>query len=202
MRAMLLAGLISTPGSDGSFTVRATHHPSANSGYKAYAFDVFMLEEVNGSPTPTITISGTPLGAFSSEPGTPSTEQSYTVAGSDLTTDIFITAPTDFEISTSSGSGFGPSVTLTQSGGVVAATPIYVRFNRATEGLSSGDITHTSDGATQQDVAVSGTAATPSSHSAGDVIISAFQTWNAVRGSEPSRIRRIVQHDRSCHFFG
>jgi len=33
-------------GSDGSFKVRATHHPNAESGYKAYSFDVFMLQEV------------------------------------------------------------------------------------------------------------------------------------------------------------
>jgi hypothetical protein len=33
------------PGSDGSFKVRATHHPNAESGYKAYSFDVFMLQE-------------------------------------------------------------------------------------------------------------------------------------------------------------
>ena len=30
---------------DGTFTVRATHHSTAESGYKAYAFDVFMLKE-------------------------------------------------------------------------------------------------------------------------------------------------------------
>jgi hypothetical protein len=34
------------PGSDGGFKVRATHHPNAESGYKAYSFDVFMLQEV------------------------------------------------------------------------------------------------------------------------------------------------------------
>jgi hypothetical protein len=38
------------PGDDGSFTVRATHHPNANSGYKAYSFDVFMLQE-DAAPT-------------------------------------------------------------------------------------------------------------------------------------------------------
>ena len=43
----------------------------------------------------------------------------------------------------------------------MAATDIYVRFSRATEGTSSGDITHTSTGATTQNVAVSGTAAVP-----------------------------------------
>jgi len=44
-------------------------------------------------PRPTITIGGTPLSDFSSQPGTPSAEQSYTVSGSNLTDDITITAP-------------------------------------------------------------------------------------------------------------
>jgi hypothetical protein len=35
------------PGSDGRFTVRAQHHPGANSGYKAYAFSVFKLEQID-----------------------------------------------------------------------------------------------------------------------------------------------------------
>ncbi len=114
------------------------------------------------STDPTITITGTPLSAFSSTPGTPSAEQSYTVSGSNLTANITITPPADFEISTTSGSGWTTSpIILTQSGGDVPATPIYVRFNRATQGTSSGDISHTSSGATTKTVAVSGTAAVP-----------------------------------------
>ncbi|MBC7251938.1 MAG: DNRLRE domain-containing protein, partial [Anaerolineae bacterium] len=128
----------------------------ANSSTNAYGFSAFMLQEESDEPA--ITITDTPLNAFTSEPGEPSAEQSYTVSGSNLTEDIVITAPTDFEISTTSGSGFGPSLTLSQSDGAVPATTIYVRFNRATEGTSSGDIVHTSTGATTQYVAVSGEA--------------------------------------------
>ena len=94
------------PGADGSFTVRATHHSTAESGYKAYAFDVFMLEEAAAAPSPTITITGTPLSAFSTDPGTPLAEQSYTISGSNLTNDIAITAPADFQIATTSGGVF------------------------------------------------------------------------------------------------
>ena len=113
---------------------------------------------VSGSSVPTITTTGT-LNAFSSEPGTPSVEQSYDVSGINLTEGIAILAPTDFEISTTSGGVFGSSLTLPQTGGLIASTPIYVRFNRSTVGTSSGDITHTSAGATTQNVAVSGDAA-------------------------------------------
>ena len=111
------------------------------------------------STDPTISVTGTPVSPFSSTPGTPSAERSYTVSGRNLTDDIAINAPADFEISTTSGSNYVSSLTLTQSGGSVAATPIYVRFNRSTEGASSGNITHTSSGATTQNVAVSGSAA-------------------------------------------
>jgi hypothetical protein len=114
-----------------------------------------------GGPTPRITITGTPLSAFSGVPGTPSAEKTYTVSGSNLTNDITITAPTDFQVSLNSGSGFASSLVLSQSGGLVADTPIYVRFNRATDGTSSGNITHASSGATARNVAVSGTATAP-----------------------------------------
>ena len=102
------------------------------------------------------------LSAFSSQPGTPSAQQSYTVSGSNLTAGILITAPADFQISTTSGSGWTSSLTLPQTGGTVASTPIYVRFNRATEGTSSGNIVHSSAGATTRNQAVTGTAAVPS----------------------------------------
>jgi len=106
-----------------------------------------------------ITLTGVPLAEFSSLPGAPSAEQIYTVAGNGLTDDIVITAPSDFEISLTSGSGFASSLTLPQSGGSVPETTIYVRFNRGTEGTSSGEITHSSGGVVYRNVAVTGTAA-------------------------------------------
>jgi hypothetical protein len=112
---------------------------------------------VNTVSTPAINIMGTPLSAFTTFEGTPSVSQSYSVSGTNLTANISVTAPTGFEISTSSGSGFGSSLTLTQSSGSVSATPIYVRLIGTSAGTPSGNITHTSTGATTQNVAVSGT---------------------------------------------
>jgi len=138
----------------GSVTMSWT---AASSSYWAIA--AVAINPASTSPSPTINITDVPLTEFSSEPDTPSAEQSYTVSGSNLTDDITITPPSDFEISTTSGSGWTTSaLILTQSGGDVAATDIYVRFNRATEGASSGDITHISSGAVTENVAVSGTA--------------------------------------------
>ncbi len=86
-----------------------------------------------------------------------SSEQSYTVAGYDLTDDLVITAPGDFQVSTTSGAGFGPSVTLAQSGGTVAETAIYVRFAPTAATAYSGDITHESVGVTTVNKAITGT---------------------------------------------
>lgn len=64
--------------------------------------------------------------AFSTCTGVASGQQSFTVNGSNLTANIAITAPTGFEVSTTSGSGFGISVTLTQSSGSVSLPSMYV----------------------------------------------------------------------------
>ena len=57
----------------------------------------------------------------------PSAAKSFTVTGSDLTGNLTVSAPTNFEVSTTSGSGYGSSVTLTASSGAVSAT-VYVRL--------------------------------------------------------------------------
>jgi hypothetical protein len=108
---------------------------------------------------PGIFTTGTPLTSFSSLPGSPSPEQTYMVSGTNLTEAITIAAPDSFEISRNSGTGFGSNLVLSLSDGSVPATPIYVRFNRATEGTSTGYLTHTSSGATTRNIAVSGTSA-------------------------------------------
>ncbi len=103
---------------------------------------------------------GAPL-EFSTLPGALSVEKSYMVSGYQLTDDIDILAPADFEISTASGSSFGSSVTLLESGGIVPPTTIYVRFGRFSAGTSSGSLSHTSGGAGARNFAISGTAAIP-----------------------------------------
>ncbi|NLG95985.1 MAG: DNRLRE domain-containing protein, partial [Chloroflexi bacterium] len=111
------------------------------------------------SSGPSIITSKSTLPAFTSQPGTPSAAQSYTVSASNLSEPLVITAPDNFQISLSESGGFGPSITLTPSSGAVPTTTIYVRFNPADEGPASGVINHTSSGADPKVVSVSGTAA-------------------------------------------
>ena len=106
--------------------------------------------------TPTISVSTASLTAFANtDVGSSSATQTFTVNGSALTAGITVTAPTNFEVSTSSGSGFGSSVVLAQSGGAVAVTTIYARFTPTGSGSYSGNIVAASTGATDQNVAVS-----------------------------------------------
>jgi len=111
------------------------------------------------NPTPTITLTGT-LNNFSTTPGTPSATQSYSVEGVYLTGNISIAAPTGFEISLSQTEGFTGSLQLTPASGIVAVTSIYVRMTGAEAGAFSGDISHSSAGATTQNMAVNGNVAT------------------------------------------
>jgi hypothetical protein len=115
----------------------------------------------NGSVTagsPVVSAAPTSLTGFTTSQGTPSAAQSFTVDGNNLTTDVVVTAPTDFEVSLSSGSGYGTSVTITQTGGTIASTTVYVRIRAsAAVGSPAGNVTVTATGAVTQNVAVSGT---------------------------------------------
>ncbi|MPM19724.1 hypothetical protein SDC9_66150 [bioreactor metagenome] len=89
-----------------------------------------------------------------------------------------MSAPADYEISTVSGSGFTSAITLTQSGGTVASTSIYVRLK---DGLSAGTynsetITASSTGATSQTVTCDGIVTTSGGGGgcATDLIISEY----------------------------
>jgi len=119
-----------------------------------------------GASGPTITTSISTLTGFTYLVGSgPSAEQSFTVEGSNLTADITITPPTNYEISTGTGGSFVATnpITLTQSGGSVSSTTIYVRLKA---GLSAGtyngeDITCSSTGATDKTVTCDGEVTSP-----------------------------------------
>jgi predicted extracellular nuclease len=93
---------------------------------------------------------------FSTSFGTPSAAQSYSLQGTGLTTDVTVTAPAQFEISSSA---FGPfvssyiiSAATVNSGSVL----VYVRYNPLSAGIHSGNVTNVSN-ALSANVALSGT---------------------------------------------
>jgi hypothetical protein len=121
-----------------------------------FSFDagVIFSEDCSAVPNPEIIIVSS-LNSFSQTLGTPSLEQSFTVSGSDLTDNITVTAPASYEVSLSSGSGFGNSVQINQTAGTVPNTTVHVRLNAGAVGTHTGDITLTS-GALTETVAVTG----------------------------------------------
>ena len=127
---------------------------ASKAGLASHITDTILISSV-----PTITVTGTP-GAFLQGLGTPSNVQVYTVAGTNLTYDIIITAPTGFEISSNGGTNWYNSatpITLTPAAGNVATTNISVRLNALAAGPYAGSISHTSTGAAQVDLALTGT---------------------------------------------
>ena len=110
----------------------------------------------NDIATSTIIASGS-LSAFSACSGTASSSQSFSVAGTNLATDINVSAPVGYEVSTSSAYGYAGSLTLYQSGGNVPSTTIYIRLTSTASGSPSGNVTLTSSNAATIYVSASGT---------------------------------------------
>ncbi len=96
--------------------------------------------------------------------GTPSAFQSYTISGSNLTSNITITAPTNFEISVNGVDWFNSttSLVLVPSSGTVATTTINVRLNAAATGIYTGNVSNTATGVAVIDVPVKGRTTPPS----------------------------------------
>lgn len=108
---------------------------------------------------PAINISTSSLTNLNTVTGTASANATYTVSGSNLTADVGITAPANFEISTN-GSTFFNTLTLTRTGNVLVGQPvtIFVRVkSTAPAGIYTANIDHTTTGGTTKQVAVSAT---------------------------------------------
>ena len=94
----------------------------------------------------------------------PSEAKSFSMSGSNLTSGtLTVTAPTNFQVSKASGSGWASSITFTDVSGTLAATTVYVRLAPGkSAGEYSGNVAITGCGlASAVNVAVSGTVSTP-----------------------------------------
>lgn len=126
--------------------------------------DDFSTSSIEVISAPTLTTSAS-LNAFTTFSGTASAEQNFSVSGSTLSENVIITAPTDFEVSASSGSGFSNTATLLPTQlGTLTSVPVYVRLAAtAPVGSPSGNVVVSlvsSTCGTPQNVAVTGTVST------------------------------------------
>ena len=127
-------------------------------------YRVEVLEAV--AVTPTLSVSTATLSGFTYAEGSGvSLEQTFTVSGDDLSANATVSAPTNYEVSVTTASGFGTSVVLTQSGGDIVGEPVtvYVRLKAGlTEATyNSEDISITSTGATTETVTLNGSVTAP-----------------------------------------
>lgn len=142
---------------DGREFARPVDNPSVTN--VSDGSDIGAFESNNSA----IVVTGGPLDFGGVRVGTNSAEQSYTVSGTNLLGDLTINAPYEFEVSITSGSGFGPSVTLTPMAGTVPTTTIYVRFAPQSTGVRNLQVANQSTAAVPRSVDVTGTGTQPGS---------------------------------------
>ena len=127
---------------------------------------------------PELSISTTTLSGFRYEPGNgPSTEQSFTASGKGMTTALIITAPNGYEISTDTGSSFSGAsqLVLTQTGGIINPTLIYVRLKaNLSEAAYSGNLTLQTSGGITKSISLSGIVSVPQELTVSTDILSGF----------------------------
>lgn len=115
-----------------------------------------------GPATPSIGATPSSLNLPGTTVGAGGAVTNFSASGANLIGDITVSVPgPDFIISTNSSSGFAGSLVLTNSGGVVAATPIFVRLSGASAGAFSNNISLASSNAATRTVALSGTVSPP-----------------------------------------
>lgn len=149
----------------------AVNDATSDSGPEGFAImetpsgDVFLAvaNEVSGTTrffqinTPsTIQVTSSMTDFVTSAVGVPSPEQSYTVQAFCPQGDVTLNAPAEFEISLTSGGPYSTSVVIPQATAATATT-IYVRYNPSNASdPHTGNIAHTSTGASPQTLALEG----------------------------------------------
>ncbi|MBW7887839.1 MAG: endonuclease [Bacteroidetes bacterium] len=113
-------------------------------------------DDTTSTPATNISLSASSL-SFGQILSIPSLSQNFSVAGTNLTNDIVITAPANFEISLNNSSWITNTITLLQSNGSVNTTTVYARYNPSATGAHNGTISFSSAGVETQSVSVSGT---------------------------------------------
>lgn len=149
------------PDANGKITLTIASAPgSANP--VATLMNAIRIKRTAASSATGISISSSSFSGLNYDAGFgPSVEKIFTVNGNGLQSDITVTPPANFEISTTSATGFVSSpIVLTQSGGTLPTTPIYLRLKAGLTPTSyTGQIVLSSTNSPSKNVACSGTVA-------------------------------------------
>jgi len=125
-----------------------------NAQVRVRAFNYNKLGATNYSDTYTMSISvrkpiinssTASISSMSTTYGSASSENTFNVSGQYIIQNILVTPPTGFEVSKTTAAGFANTVTITQSGGNITNTTIYLRIkNNASVGNLTGTVLLTS----------------------------------------------------------
>ncbi len=168
-------GTINVPGGSGAFvdvivTLQtqddAASEATENATLTVTADSVATDPAYSGTPAQTlnildndlavISVVGGPLSFGGAEIGTASAPQSYSVSAVNLTANLVITPPAQYEVALAAGGPWLSVLSLVPSSGTVASTSIFVRFSPSALGPAGGNVSNASAGAATQNVAVSG----------------------------------------------
>jgi hypothetical protein len=123
--------------------------------------------------TPSASISVTAL-AFGSTTVGMNKVLSYTVSASNLASNLVITAPNGFGLSTAQNGTFAQSLTLTPASGTLAQTTVFVRFAPTQSGTFVGNITHVSGSTTFSSIGLTASATPVSVQASNDTGVQIF----------------------------
>jgi subtilisin family serine protease len=141
---------------DNALKTTATTNVVGNAGTGSPNRMLFATTSGSTTPTPAPTLSASPNSlSFGSIATNSASTRSYTLTGSNLTSNVTITAPSGYQVSISSNSGFGSSISVAPTSGSVNRL-IYVRFAPTAVQSYNGNINNTSSGASAVAVQVTG----------------------------------------------
>lgn len=121
-----------------------------NASVRIRAYNLNKLGGINYSDIYTMTISvrkpiisstTSSIASMNTIYGVASTENTLNISGQYIIQNIIVTPPTGFEVSRTTGTGFANTVSITQSGGNITSTTIYLRIkNNAAVGNLTGTV--------------------------------------------------------------
>ncbi|MCB9186272.1 MAG: lamin tail domain-containing protein [Flavobacteriales bacterium] len=149
---------------------------------------------ITDDDAPVITTSTGSLSGFSTSEGTPSTEQTFTISGDNLSGNLSLGAVSGFEYSLNN-STYTSTLSIPVSGGNVTGEPltVYVRLTGTSQGSYSGNATISGGGATSVNVALDGSVNPPPAAPCADLFISEY-----VEGSSNNKYIEIYNPTASA----
>ncbi|MBI9067297.1 MAG: lamin tail domain-containing protein [Salinivirgaceae bacterium] len=171
-------------------------------------YDDFEVSYGSGTPTPTITVSSA-LTGLDNDGSAPSASQSFTVEGANLTEDLIVTPPINFEISSDDITFVSNPTTITIPF-ATANAGVTTLHTRLKTGLAvatyTEDITCASTGADDQIISCEGTVAAPSltltAPNGGEIWEQGKTeaiTWTSALVGNPTNVKIEIAEDGSTY---